>query len=136
MAERTFPERGLVQLIYTSLSLIPPRDQSEAVRQILIASITNNRRVDVTGLLVSTGEAFMQALEGPAASVRQTFDRVRMDPRHAQVEVKLLQPAERRLFKDWNMAARHLAGDQAVNLRDLDSAAALALLTAQRPAGA
>jgi hypothetical protein len=129
-----FLESGLTQLIYISRSLIPPKAQPEAVRQIVITSIQNNRLVDVTGLLVSAPSSFMQILEGPAQSVRQTYERVSFDKRHTDVEVKLLRTADRRLFRDWNMTANRLSEEDSVNLRQLTQDAALDLLNRYRPA--
>src|ERR1700753_800966 len=115
-----FPSNGLVRLIYVSRSQIPPSDLQETIRQILIKSISNNRKVDVTGQLLSRGGYFMQLLEGPAAGVRETYDRVAADPRHSDVGWIDVCQATERLFRDWNMSQRQLA-DQGPGLADLDA---------------
>src|SRR6201992_805442 len=106
-----FPSNGLVRLIYVSRSQIPPSDLQETIRQILIKSISNNRKVDVTGQLLSRGGYFMQLLEGPAAGVRETYDRVAADPRHDEVRLIDVSPASERLFRDWDMSQRELTPD-------------------------
>lgn len=123
------PASGLAQLIYVSRSTIPTADFNEAVRQILIRSISNNRLVDLTGQLITRPGFFMQLLEGPAGRVAETYARVAADPRHADLRVVASGPAERRLFRDWSMSDRRL-DDSAPPFISLDEAGARALFVA------
>jgi hypothetical protein len=85
------------------------------VRTILAASIQNNRLVDVTGFLLAGEGRFLQWLEGPATSIRETFARIEKDSRHADLVRIADGPAERRRFKDWNMGQHRLSEpDQAL----------------------
>ncbi len=106
--------RGLTRLIYASRST--EKDAAglvESVRTILVKSIHNNRMADITGFLMCGGDRFLQLLEGPAGEVVSTFERIRQDPRHADITVIDKAPAERRLFRDWNMAQHQVtAADQ------------------------
>jgi hypothetical protein len=105
---------GLHRLIYAS-RFSSDEDFGETVRSILAASIQNNRLVDVTGFLLVGEERFLQWLEGPAASVRETFARIEKDSRHADLMRIADGPAERRRFHDWNMGQHRLsAQDQAL----------------------
>lgn len=124
-----FPETGLVRLIYVSLSCVPPNTHRETVRDIVIKSIANNRRVDVTGMLLSNAHLFVQVLEGPAASVRQVYTVVSADPRHSDVRLIDVAPAERRLFRDWNMNSQTLP-DDVTDPQALTAETALALFNA------
>ena len=82
---------GLVRLIYASRWAVPEgRVLDEEVRKIVIASMNNNRLVNVTGLLLVHDGWFVQALEGPAAGVRETYERVAMDQRHTDVTLIVL----------------------------------------------
>jgi hypothetical protein len=94
--------KGLARLIYASRSPSPGPGFSEDVRAILLKSIHNNRMAAITGFLVTGEGRFLQVLEGPVAEVEAT--------------------AERRLFRDWNMAQHQLvAADQgALNQAGLD----------------
>lgn len=98
--------RGLVRLVYASRSTGVV--SGELAQKIVSKSIQNNRVSDISGLLLIGGDRFLQLLEGPADEVQATFERVRGDPRHDDVKVISHGPADKRLFRDWNMAHRQL----------------------------
>jgi hypothetical protein len=104
--------RGLVRLIYASRS-VSGAVSREVATAIVAKSIQNNRVSDITGLLVIGGDRFLQVLEGPAGEVENTLARVSQDSRHTDVTVLAEGPAERRLFRDWNMAHRQLGPSDA-----------------------
>jgi hypothetical protein len=108
--------KGLTRLIYASRARDPgPGDFSELVREILLKSIHNNRMAALTGLLVAGEGRFLQLLEGPVAEVEATFERIRGDERHLDVVVVARGPADRRMFRDWNMAHHQIVkADQAL----------------------
>ncbi len=99
---------GLRRLIYAS-RFTGKGDQDEAVRTIVRASIQNNRLVDVTGFLLAGEGRFLQWLEGPEASIRETFARIARDARHADLVTLADDPAARRRFRDWNMGQHGLS---------------------------
>lgn len=104
---------GLVRLIYASRWNVPEgRVLDEEVRKIVIASMNNNRLVNVTGLLLVHDGWFVQALEGPAQSVRETYERVARDSRHTDVTLLDAGAAKTRAFRDWNMTERRLTALQ------------------------
>jgi hypothetical protein len=73
---------------------------------LLKVSRRNNAVVAVTGLLVVGGRRFLQALEGPEAAVRATYERIGRDPRHYAV-VKLADgPIAERAFAGWSMGCQ------------------------------
>lgn len=132
--------KGLTRLIYASRARDPARgDFSERVREILLKSIHNNRMAAITGLLVVGEGRFLQVLEGPLAEVEATFERIRRDERHADLTVIARGSADRRLFRDWNMAHHQIVkADQALlaaaglsefKPEALDEAGALKILT-------
>jgi len=91
------------------------RDLDEQVRGIIQVSIANNRAADLTGLLVTIQDFFLQVLEGPPIAVQTAYGRILNDPRHTDAVVISAGPAERRLFGDWNMCARAIApSDKAI----------------------
>jgi len=102
--------RQLYRLCYRSRqmpSIIP--DLDIVVEQIVNSSIRNNKDDEVTGLLVTIQDRFVQALEGPVDSVRNTYARISRDPRHRELHIISQGPVEWRLFSDWNMCARSLS---------------------------
>jgi hypothetical protein len=101
------PERtDLFRLVYRSRSVFDG-DADEVRRQvdqILTVSHHHNAQAGVTGALMFTGLFFVQALEGPAAAVEATFDRICCDLRHSSIEVVECGPVLEPAFGDWSMS--------------------------------
>jgi len=94
------------QLLYASNT---SRDVSDAVLDdILLSSRKNNVKAGVTGLLLYIDGGFMQVLEGEAAAVTETFDRISRDRRHWNTTVLLDRDAPR-AFGEWSMGFTRLA---------------------------
>lgn len=74
----------------------------------LVPLIENNRRLDITGLLLYGGGHFMQLLEGEREVIEDLFERICSDPRHHDVHRLLTFPVENRLFDDWSMSLLNL----------------------------
>jgi hypothetical protein len=93
----------ITRLTYYSRVSIEGGAQSiaERIEDILIVSVANNRRDDVTGALIYDGTWFAQVLEGAEALVAATFERILRDPRHADVRLVKLQPVADRRFAGW-----------------------------------
>lgn len=125
-----FPDKGLVRLIYVSRPQITPSQRPEVVKDIVVKSISNNRLIDVTGMLLSNNELFLQVLEGPSAAVQALYEVVRQDPRHSEVKLIEFGVSHAREFRDWNMTARALKED-ILRSDDLTADQALALFRAQ-----
>lgn len=94
------------QILYVSLSAVPG-DAADLVG-ILEQSRHNNAIDGITGLLWSDGHSFLQAFEGPRASVGPTFDRIQRDPRHHSLNVLSDRRIEKREFGSWTMAHRRV----------------------------
>ena len=104
----------LRRLIYAS-RYTGEGEMSDVVRTIVNASIQNNRLVDVTGFLLAGEGRFLQWLEGPEASVEETYARIGRDSRHGDLVTIVDGSAERRRFRDWNMGQHRLGPlDQAM----------------------
>ena len=114
MLEFEATPKGLARLIYASRATDAASPGfAERVQAITVKSIQNNRLADITGFLVFGGDRFLQLLEGPAGEVEATFARINQDARHVDVTLIAQGAAERRLFRDWNMAQHQIgAADQ------------------------
>ena len=105
----------MIRLIYISTA----RSELSTVELegILRISRRNNAAVGVTGLLIVGGRRFLQALEGPADAVVQTYDRIKADARHFATVTLGNQPIAQRDFPGWAMGHQHskpLRGDGSV----------------------
>ncbi|PXA90062.1 hypothetical protein DMC25_08435 [Caulobacter sp. D4A] len=131
--------RGLYRLIYASRAT-DPAGLDQTLPVIVARSIQNNRVDDVTGFLAAGEGRFLQVLEGPGQVVAEVYQRIGRDPRHDEIVLIADGPAERRLFRDWNMGQRRLEAEDASALSEvglehftpagLDEERALRLLTA------
>jgi hypothetical protein len=86
---------------------------SDPIHDILIESVANNRRDDITGALIHDDKWFAQALEGPETTVSAAFERILRDPRHCDVRLIKMQPVAVRRFAAWWMACVPRSEDNA-----------------------
>lgn len=96
------------RLIYYSRNILaesmPPEALEREVNAIVTLSRRRNEADHLTGCLMCSASAFAGVLEGARDVVERTFDRISADPRHADVMVVSLTPAERPSFPGMAMA--------------------------------
>ncbi|MFM8341569.1 MAG: BLUF domain-containing protein, partial [Methylomonas sp.] len=93
---------GMKRLTY--ISKVNAVLTEEEILEIGRISSFNNRKIDVTGVLISAGEYFFQILEGEQTVVDQLLEKIGRDPRHCDITVLTAEyDWEERLFSDWNM---------------------------------
>lgn len=63
-----------------------------------------NQQHGISGVLVHSGEMFIQLLEGEEKTVGALFDKIKQDERHQRVGVVFERHAEDRLTPQWAMA--------------------------------
>lgn len=91
----------MFRLCYISSSRVPIDEA--LVDDILAVSRRNNRAAGLTGLLVAGQRRFLQLLEGEERSVRETYLRIRRDPRHFACVMIGEGAIAARQFGDWDM---------------------------------
>jgi NADH dehydrogenase FAD-containing subunit/class 3 adenylate cyclase/uncharacterized membrane protein YphA (DoxX/SURF4 family) len=76
----------------------------EEILEIGRISTENNKKIDVTGVLISVRDYFFQVLEGDAAIVDVLVEKISRDPRHHEVTILSAETeCEERLFTEWGM---------------------------------
>ena len=103
------------RLVYRSHSLIAPEDRSTQLASIFTTARQSNRGRGITGALIVTEGAFVQALEGEESEVRDLFDTIRADGRHSDVSV-LQEGSAARTFGRWAMAQVSARGSADIRL--------------------
>ncbi|HMG10710.1 MAG TPA: BLUF domain-containing protein [Mucilaginibacter sp.] len=74
------------------------------VIDLLKVSRTNNKKYNVTGILLYCQGTFMQVLEGDKIFIDRIYKVIELDPRHKNV-IKLASGiSKKRSFPDWSMA--------------------------------
>ena len=92
----------IFQLTYTSRVNGTPAP--DVCLQILAASRRNNSQLDVTGVLMSNSDTFLQTLEGSEPVVRILMDKISRDQRHQDVRIIKERTLATRQFGAWAMA--------------------------------
>ncbi len=105
----------LVSLVYVSFSHGDMSD--DELKHILKVARENNKKLDVTGMLLYRNGFFIQALEGEEAVVNKLYEEIRQDPRHHAVTTIVTYPIEERQFADWSMGFHKMSD---ADLQQLD----------------
>ncbi len=111
------PEK-LIRILYYSKAIVAgsTADVAREYAGILSTAQNNNSRVGITGALMVSGGRFAQILEGPAIAVRNTFEKIRLDPRHRYPTLLKVEPVPSRMFGAWAMALAGSSLGESVSL--------------------
>lgn len=90
------------RLIYKS---VPTEEivSNETLADITENGAIQNRKLDITGLLILTGDEFLQVLEGPRKAVNELYLKIAKDKRHREVQLISYEQISQRFFQTWNM---------------------------------
>ena len=91
----------LILLIYLSRAVNPPDIQQ--LEQWGGAFSEKNRKLRVTGLLMTIGDHFVQLLEGEHDKVMALAQTIKADKRHTAFRIVYQKPASERFFGLWSM---------------------------------
>ncbi len=91
----------MYRLVYVSAAAKDLSDQD--IKAILDTSQSNNYERYITGFLAHNNNSFMQALEGKAEEVKETYRRILKDDRHHGVVQIVGETITERAFPDWSM---------------------------------
>lgn len=103
----------LYELIYTSLA--SKEMNPDDLKSILEISRANNEASDITGILMYHNRTFIQLLEGPKEEVLSTYERIKNDDRHSQVNKFWDNDIEKRNFDSWSMAFSELKDAEGID---------------------
>lgn len=98
----------MIRLIYLSQQAKPL--SMEEFDSLCLKASEFNRRVGISGLLLSNGKEFMQCIEGPEAAVRALYSKIQLDERHRDIRLLFSSPVSGRIFNDWSMQGSHVSG--------------------------
>lgn len=100
---------SLYHIVY--LSAASHRLGDDELRAILSTSRSNNRERGITGMLLYSDGAFIQALEGHEPEVKALYNTIERDPRHGRIITLLDGPIDARNFPQWEMGFQHVDAD-------------------------
>ena len=116
------------RLIYRSHSRIDDEARRTELGEIFTVARRKNRDLDVTGALMISGDAFVQALEGDEAVVRGLYATICGDGRHDGLAVIDERMVPERTFGRWAMA--RVAEDGRPDIRLMSNASAGVIVAA------
>lgn len=99
---------NLYQLVYSSARNANCTD--EEIQKILASCERNNPTQNITGVLLHSGNNFIQYLEGDKDIIK-LYDRIKGDPRHSRVVLLSYGPIRERTFPSWHMGFKNLTRD-------------------------
>jgi hypothetical protein len=99
----------MFSLTYVSSAVKPFSPQE--LRELLEQCNADNRRREVTGMLLYRGGNFMQVLEGEESTVRSVHQTINGDLRHTGLITLLRRRVDAREFPAWSMGFKDLGSD-------------------------
>ncbi len=90
------------RLIYTSTATAEVVS-NETLNDLADRAAKANAERHITGLLILSGNRFLQVLEGPHRHVHALSRNIVRDPRHHDVELISFEPVDTPYFDDWSM---------------------------------
>ncbi len=101
-------------LLYTSNPTKPI--STKELKELLSASVRNNEKMGITGMLLYLNNTFMQVIEGNEDDVNELFDKIVNDDRHHKI-FKLMEGfIANPFFLTWSMGFKHLHPAEAATL--------------------
>ncbi|MGN6394758.1 MAG: BLUF domain-containing protein [Mucilaginibacter sp.] len=88
------------------------------LEELLQVSVKNNKRDNITGLLLYAEGNFIQLLEGEEAAVRQTYHKISQDPRHKGITKITDGQLETRTFPHWAMGFKTIGAIKGTPFKD------------------
>jgi hypothetical protein len=76
---------------------------NKAISSLVEQSAQANKGRQITGLLLLSGDQYLQVLEGPCRNVNRLYGTISRDKRHRDIELITFEPMESRYFDDWGM---------------------------------
>ncbi|PZT98569.1 MAG: blue light sensor protein [Brevundimonas sp.] len=95
---------ALFRVVYVSEAAGPAASGLMPLVDIIGVSDRNNRRDQLTGVLMRHDGRFLQVLEGARVDLDRTLARVRADGRHSGLRIVDDRAVAARMFPDWAMA--------------------------------
>ena len=96
---------NLSVIVYRSRATYQPTDVD--LLYLLAHARERNRIANISGVFLYDRGHFFQWIEGTNQELGKLWNRIRADPRHAEIRVLADQAIPVRLFEDWNMQLAH-----------------------------
>lgn len=102
------------QLLYVS-SANRTVDEADLL-EIMDQARKNNKKNDITGLLLFADGSIVQLLEGDKELVESTYESISRDPRHTGIIRLVSEYSESRDFADWSMGFQRIESKSLIDI--------------------
>lgn len=96
---------------------------NEELEELLEKARVNNKKRNITGLLIVKGRTFIQCLEGKEEDVLAIYEKIKNDDRHRDLIELIEEDAHERYFPAWDMGyknIRNLTNIESDKLKDFE----------------
>jgi hypothetical protein len=104
------------RLIYRSRNRIMPERWKTELGDLFSIASAKNKRLNITGALLISGDWFAQTLEGDEDAVRALFATIERDGRHEHISILEDQTVPGRVIAQWAMARVSTDGEPDIPL--------------------
>jgi len=106
---------NMVRIVYVSVATQPFSEDD--LLHLLAKCRSSNTERSISGQLIYSDGTFMQVLEGPESAIDETYNKIKDDPRHKNVQLIERKAIRQRQFPDWSMGFKSLSRDE---LREIE----------------
>jgi hypothetical protein len=96
----------LIQLLYTST---PTNSSVESLLEFIPIASEMNEKFNITGMIISSPNMYMQVLEGPRGPINQLYKNILKDERHENCTLLRYSAIKHREFPNWSMTNSSLS---------------------------
>lgn len=93
---------------------------SDEIDRLVTEAEENNKKLDITGILIASGQMFFQVIEGPGHHVDMLYEAICKDTRHRNVHLlKSEWGVVDRMFPNWSMKQINLDSGSSARMEPL-----------------
>lgn len=104
----------MYELLYTSVANYEFSELE--LSKLVEEAISNNKKLEITGMLVYTNREFIQILEGEEQIVKALYKEIESDERHTSVSVFYEGEIKTRAFVNWSMGFKVMSDDSDIRV--------------------
>ncbi|WP_144395416.1 BLUF domain-containing protein [Pleionea sediminis] len=110
----------MISLTYSSTYTGKPENFRADLADIYKASLQNNCRHGISGVLIHNNQHFLQTIEGEPEDVENLMRIISQDKRHSDVKILIKEECSSRQYNQWNMQPINLAHPSLFNTENIE----------------
>jgi len=86
-------------------------EKSDVIKLVERSKLSNVKN-DITGCLLIADNELFQVIEGEELSVKDLFNKIKLDPRHTRIQLMWSSTIDDRAFGKWTMIHKEITKEQ------------------------